>query len=65
MPQSFLLNNKEKKFCVTLARKSIKHFLENSAQLKLSMLEIQNIPKKLLEKKACFVKEGCLIFYFF
>jgi len=55
MPQLFSLNNKEKDFCVALARKSIQHFLENNFSLELGEAEIKKLPKKLLEKKACFV----------
>jgi len=49
------LNNKEKQFCVALARRSIDHFLNMPALLSLSKEELSKVPKKLLEEKACFV----------
>ncbi|MFA5357889.1 MAG: AmmeMemoRadiSam system protein A [archaeon] len=52
MPQSFSLNKKEKFFCVSLARRSIKYFFDTGG---LMPLEEKEISKKLFEKKACFV----------
>ncbi|MCX6800898.1 MAG: AmmeMemoRadiSam system protein A [Candidatus Diapherotrites archaeon] len=52
MGSKFSLNEKEKKFCVSLARKSIEYFFSGGALLKLSE---KVVPKNLLEEKACFV----------
>lgn len=52
MPQSFSLSEREKKFCGSLAHKSIEYFFDNGALLKV---EKEDVPEKLLEKKACFV----------
>lgn len=49
MRQLFSLNKNEKKFCLELARQTIESKLNNSK------LILDNIPKKLFEKKACFV----------
>ena len=53
--KEFSLNLKEKKVCVELARKSIKFSIDNECLLKLTKNELDFIPKKLFEKKACFV----------
>jgi AmmeMemoRadiSam system protein A len=53
--ENFDLNAKEKRFCVELARKSISFSLQNEGLMKLSPEEEMNVPKKLLENKACFV----------
>lgn len=55
MAEEFSLNLKEKKICITLAKKSIEYSLDNYNLLKLTPEEIQVLPKKLFEKKACFV----------
>ncbi len=51
MHQSFSLNEKEKIFCLGLARK----VLESELFGKDFKIEENKIPKKLFEKKACFV----------
>ncbi len=51
----FDLNNSEKKACIELARKSINYFFHDESQLKLNENELSLLPKKLLEKKACFI----------
>lgn len=53
--QTFSLNAKEKEFCLELAKKSVLYSLKNVDLLKLSPSEQKEVPKKLLEKKACFV----------
>ena len=55
MAKVFSLNEKEKQVCVGLARRSIKNFFENNSALRLSDAELKKLPKKLFEKKACFV----------
>jgi AmmeMemoRadiSam system protein A len=60
MPQSYSLNEKEKKECVALARKAISHFLERG---KLLDADRKGVSEKLREKKASFVtltKNGVL-----
>ncbi|MEK6959477.1 MAG: AmmeMemoRadiSam system protein A [archaeon] len=52
--KQFYLSDKEKKYCVTLARKSIKYFLENNSKLKIDPKK-DKVPKKLISRKACFV----------
>ncbi len=52
IPQLFSLNNKEKEICVSLARESISAYLQTGTYLEACT---ENYPKKLLEKKACFV----------
>jgi AmmeMemoRadiSam system protein A len=52
MGSKFSLNEKEKNFCVSLARKSIEHFFSDGTLLKA---DEKNVPKKLLDKRACFV----------
>jgi len=49
------LTTSEKKACIELARKSINYFFHDETQLKLNENEISLLPKKLLEKKACFI----------
>ncbi len=51
----FFLTDDEKRLCVLLAKKSIIFYLENNSLLKLGEKEVSSLPKKLLEKKACFV----------
>jgi AmmeMemoRadiSam system protein A len=51
----FSLNLEEKRICVELARASIKYFFEEEHKYSLSSEEVSKLPKKLLEKKACFV----------
>jgi len=53
--KEFSLNSKEKKFCVNLAKKSIEYSLTNENFLKLNEIELKNVPKKLFEKRTCFV----------
>lgn len=55
MEKKFSLNEKEKRFCTSLACQSINYFLANNSILSLDESETQKVPKKLLEKKACFV----------
>jgi len=52
MPQSFSLSSKEKKLCINIARESIKHFFDSGNYLEFCS---DCVPKKLQEKKACFV----------
>jgi AmmeMemoRadiSam system protein A len=51
----FFLSDEEATYCTTLARKSIDFALANDSLLVLSADELKSVPKKLLEKKACFV----------
>ncbi|MCX6803829.1 MAG: AmmeMemoRadiSam system protein B [Candidatus Diapherotrites archaeon] len=53
--EDFSLTPVEEKYCIDLAKKSIEFYLENNSILNLSGLELKKVPKKLLEKKACFV----------
>ncbi|MFA6065500.1 MAG: AmmeMemoRadiSam system protein A [archaeon] len=53
--KEFNLTSLEKKACIELARKSINYFFHDESQLKLNETEISLLPKKLLEKKACFI----------
>ena len=53
--EEFSLNSKEKKFCVSLAKKSIENFLRSGISVKLNEGELDDVPKKLREIKACFV----------
>ncbi len=53
--QEFFLDDTERTYCTVLARKSIDFALANNSLFKLSAEEVKSIPKKLLEKKACFV----------
>jgi uncharacterized protein len=46
----FELNEEEKNYCVSLARKSIEYFFENNR-----IMQINNFPKKFEETKASFV----------
>jgi len=52
MPQSFSPSDTDKKFCITLARKSIEYYLKSHVSL---WVDEEVMPKKLKEKKACFV----------
>ncbi len=52
---SFSLNKKEQEFCINLARRSMEFSLRNDSLLKFNDFELKSFPKKLLEKKACFV----------
>jgi len=53
--QEFFLDDTESKYCTALARRSIDFALLNDSLFKLSADEVKSVPKKLLEKKACFV----------
>jgi AmmeMemoRadiSam system protein A len=57
MSKEFSLSDSEKKFCASLARKSIEYYIKNGELLELSEKEIngKSFLKKLLEEKACFV----------
>jgi AmmeMemoRadiSam system protein A len=55
MAKEFSLNKTEKDFCLALAKKSIEYSICSDTLLKLPDNEIKKLPKKLLEKKACFV----------
>jgi len=53
--ESFSLSSAEKKFCVSLAKRSIEYSFTHEGLLRLNDEELALVPKKLLEKKACFV----------
>ncbi len=53
--EKFSLNKKEQDFCTNLARRSIGFSLRNDSLLKFTDFELTSFPRKLLEKKACFV----------
>jgi AmmeMemoRadiSam system protein A len=53
--KEFSLSAKEKKICLALAKQSIDYSFTNDGLFRLTDAEIEKLPKKLLEKKACFV----------
>ncbi|MFA6268750.1 MAG: AmmeMemoRadiSam system protein A [archaeon] len=54
-PKTFSLSSKEKAFCLALAKQSILYSLSNHSLFKLNETELNKVPKKLFENKACFV----------
>ncbi|VVB76267.1 Uncharacterised protein [uncultured archaeon] len=53
--QEFFLDDTESNYCTALARRSIEFGLLNDSLFRLDAGEVKSVPKKLLEKKACFV----------
>ncbi|MEI7961729.1 MAG: AmmeMemoRadiSam system protein A [archaeon] len=53
--ENFSLSAEEKKLCVELAKRSIRHSLMNETPFSLAISEVTNLPESLKKKKACFV----------
>ena len=53
--ENFSLSTDEKKFCVELAKRSIRHSLMNESPFSLAVSEVTHLPEPLKKKKASFV----------